>query len=147
MRSITSQSTMDQKPPITLLSTTTGCRTVRCNKCNRPVRAQFEPAYCPYHRDRADPQSGWAFISRDEARLLNVLRETGWTEDALRDALDLQEEESSSSSTPVSPTPTINSLSDRAGSLSLDSPLELSELDSSSSNMAVDLPSSGTPTA
>ncbi|GMF65421.1 unnamed protein product [Phytophthora lilii] len=143
MRSITSQSTMD-KPPITLLSTTTGCPTVRCDKCNRPVRAQFEPAYCPYHRDRADPQSGWAFISRDEARLLNIMRENGWTEEALRDAIDLHAQETESR--PASPTPSISSISDRTGSLRLDEPLDLSELSSSSSGMAVDLPSPGTPT-
>lgn len=130
------------RPPITLLSTTTGQPTVNCAMCRRTVRAPFEPAYCPYHRDRADPQSGWAFIDRDEARLINIMREMGWTVDALHDAIELRESESR----PISPTPTVESLISQTSSIRLDTRLDLSELDTSSVAMAVDPPSPGTPT-
>ncbi|KAE9342986.1 hypothetical protein PF008_g9898 [Phytophthora fragariae] len=133
------------KPPITLLSTLASVPTVRCSfddpkGCKRPIRATHSPVLCAFHRDRADPEDGWAFISREEARLLNILRDKGWTDDALQDVMSLATE-----SRPASPTSSIASLSERADSLRIDAPLSMSDL-SCDSMMAVDLPMPGTPT-
>jgi hypothetical protein len=141
MQSVIPHSTMC-KPPITLLSTTDDVPTVRCGytekRCRRRFKATYEPALCAFHRDRADPQDGWAFISRKEARLLNILRERGWTDGALQDVLSLNTESPLS----VSPASSMSSLNDRAASLTLDIPLSLIDLDDS----GADLPSPGTPT-
>jgi hypothetical protein len=56
--------------------------TTPCTDCGVAVRGAFQPIYCYIHRNNQEPVSGWAFCHRDEIKLLNLLRNYGWTYDA-----------------------------------------------------------------
>lgn len=43
------------------------------NRCNKLVNG-YSPAYCTAHRNNQDPSTGWAWISRDESLILNIIR-------------------------------------------------------------------------
>lgn len=48
--------------------------TNRCEECNNPVISQFSPANCRGHRNNKTPSEGWAWISAEEADLINLAR-------------------------------------------------------------------------
>jgi hypothetical protein len=47
------------------------------------IKATFPPAYCHWHGNNQDPHAGWAYITRDEARLLTIARRHDWSQDCL----------------------------------------------------------------
>lgn len=76
-------------PPIVLRHNLNQVPTLPCVSCQRNVKADFSPVYCHSHRNNLDPTCGWAFITRDEKQLLNILRRTDWTAEALQELVDL----------------------------------------------------------
>jgi hypothetical protein len=46
--------------------------------CDERVRGDFPPIFCHHHRNNQEPISGFAYLHRDEARILNITRRHGW---------------------------------------------------------------------
>ncbi|KAF1774353.1 hypothetical protein GQ600_19738 [Phytophthora cactorum] len=57
------------------------------------VRATFCPAYCHYHGNNQEPHAGWAYIAREEARLLSIARRNLLTQDAVEEMIPRDVEE------------------------------------------------------
>ncbi|KAG6609602.1 uncharacterized protein IUM83_00988 [Phytophthora cinnamomi] len=84
-------------PLVQLYLNTNQRPTVQCpgnhQRSPRNVKATFPPAFCWTHANNQDSTAGWAYIKRDEAAMLTILRERGWFEDAYDElrACDLED--------------------------------------------------------
>jgi hypothetical protein len=61
------------------------CETCVSNGAERiaTVRSEFGPVLCHRHRDNTSPPTvGWAYITKREAKVINILRDFTWTESA-----------------------------------------------------------------
>jgi hypothetical protein len=47
------------------------------------VKAAFPPAFCHHHSNNRDPEAGWGYLTREEARLLSIARAHDWPRDCL----------------------------------------------------------------
>ncbi|GMF35594.1 unnamed protein product [Phytophthora lilii] len=79
---------MQSRIPVALHLSTLRVPAVKCEQCKNTSRALFGPVYCHVHCNPNDPDQGWAYITREEAQLLTILRTRDWTSDALQDLLE-----------------------------------------------------------
>ena len=94
----------DNIPQVILLTASLKVPTLKCHRCKRREKAGYQPFLCVKHRNEDDPEDGWGYISRNEARMLNILRIRGWTDDAFEEvrAINTETPPSTHSSTPPS---------------------------------------------
>lgn len=64
-------------------------------ECGKKVFAsEGSKAYCKSHNgDLADPNNGWEYITREEMKLLEILRANNWTTDILAETVRLKKRE------------------------------------------------------
>jgi hypothetical protein len=78
---------MPRLPPVELYTNLMHLPTVQCPGRHpaspKRIKAAFPPAYCHLHGNNRDPEAGWAYLIRGEARLLSIARLHGWTAECL----------------------------------------------------------------
>ncbi|GMF36407.1 unnamed protein product [Phytophthora lilii] len=79
---------MQSRIPVDLYLSTLKVAAVKCEQCKNTSRALFGSVYCHFHCNPSDPDQGWAYITREEAQVLTILRTRDWTSDALQDLLE-----------------------------------------------------------
>jgi hypothetical protein len=106
-------------PPCRLYTNLTRLPTQQCGgnhpSSPRSVRAEFAPAYCHHHGNNADPTVGWAYLTRDEATMLTILRQRLWFDEALSE-LRARDLEVGIQSVEIADTPSDDSSSEEVGS-------------------------------
>jgi hypothetical protein len=82
-----SASKMPRHPPVDLYTNLLYLPTVQCPGRHpaspKRVKAAFPPAFCHHHGNNRDPEAGWGYLTREEARLLTIARAHDWTRDCL----------------------------------------------------------------
>lgn len=73
------------KPAPSRLYHTITVRAIPCAEpqCRLTIKGEFQPSYCHKHRNNRDPITGWAYLTRAEMQIINMLREHDWTDEAL----------------------------------------------------------------
>ena len=76
---------MDQNnlPPVIIYFNPRSGTTHPCITCNNPVRSEFPPAYCRWHRNNITPPAGWIDATDMEVAIINILRRHNWTKHQL----------------------------------------------------------------